>query len=66
MEPTTPTLISDEHLNEIFIELFSRSSFPLKASELVTRYAEACFKVRQSLPNTEHDELFELLTRMNY
>lgn len=65
MEPT-PTPVSDESFNDIFVELLSKATFPMKANELVVKYAAASFKVRQIIPNTDHDQLFELVRRMNY
>jgi hypothetical protein len=60
------SVLDNEMFNDVIVELYSKGSLPLKASELVTRYAIAFFKIKQTTPSCDHDSLFELVSRMNY
>lgn len=56
---------ADQSFNSIIAEIYKKTEFPLKASDLALRYSEAVFKVKQTTPNYD-DSTYEIVAQMNY
>lgn len=57
---------SIETLDLFMCHLYTKTELPLKSADLLKKYTEAYFKINHTIPNTDNDELYNIVKEINY